>query len=173
MSQWDQLAKRVAVAAEHRWVDVAQWFVERCESEIEKVFGMALVGVLMSSQLERKYDQVAVFNDVFSWPDCLPEDGVFAYTQATVGPYRADFLVIVRREDRPPVFIVIECDGRAFHDATAKQADRDRARDRWMVARGIVVLRFSGSEVWRDPIKCADEVEAQIVLALGPSRQRA
>lgn len=45
-----------------------------------------------------------------------------------------------------------------FHEKTREQARRDRARERALQATGIVVIRFTGSEIWRNPSKCAEEV---------------
>lgn len=54
--------------------------------------------------------------------------------------------------------IVVECDGHAFHERTKEQAARDRSRDRALQERGFVVYRFTGSEIYRDPGRCAKEV---------------
>lgn len=58
---------------------------------------------------------------------------------------------------RSPV-IVVECDGHNFHERTKDQARHDKERDRWMLSKGIRVFRFTGSEIFADPIKCAMEV---------------
>jgi hypothetical protein len=60
----------------------------------------------------------------------------------------------------PPFLIAVECDGHDFHEKTKEQAAADKARDREIVAAGITVLRFTGSEIWKDAEKCAQEVEA-------------
>jgi len=73
--------------------------------------------------------------------------------------YTPDF-AIVRPGWRAqgPLPMVIEVDGRDFHERTREQAEHDRARDRFMTGRGAVVLRFTGSEVWRDAGRCVEEV---------------
>jgi len=58
--------------------------------------------------------------------------------------------------------LVVECDGYEWH----KDKDsfiRDRKRDRALKAVGYDVFRFSGSEIVRDPISCANELHKYII----------
>ncbi len=108
----------------------------------------------------------------------LREAGIEAVPQARFGPYRLDFLI--ERDTRQ---IGIEADGRDFHEA-----DRDAERDADLLARGMeVVLRFTGSEIWRDAAACAARVvsclehpprrpiadPATLLQALDPSQEAA
>lgn len=52
----------------------------------------------------------------------------------------------------------IECDGFDFHDRTPQQAAYDRARDRELIRACLTVIRFAGTEIYRDPDRCANEV---------------
>ena len=72
--------------------------------------------------------------------------------------YRADFAFLPLKGSACPPFIV-ELDGHNFHERTKKQAARDRSRDRAMQASGFQVIRFTGSELWRDPLKCVRDVQ--------------
>ena len=76
-------------------------------------------------------------------------------SQEQVGPYRVDFVLEAYGTE-----VVIEVDGHEFHEKTKEQASRDKARDRYLVAQGHVILRFTGSEVWANPFKCAQEAFA-------------
>jgi hypothetical protein len=91
--------------------------------------------------------------------------------QAHVDGWRVDFLIRawtggavwtpgVGRQDGKPRWrsLVAECDGHDFHERTKEQAARDRARDRGVAAKGYDVFRFTGSELWRDPMGCAEQV---------------
>jgi very-short-patch-repair endonuclease len=78
--------------------------------------------------------------------------------QAQIGPYRADFLLTCRADDHTRR-LVVECDGHDYYERTKEQAQRDKARDRYMVAEGITVIRFTGSEIRRDPRHCRDQIE--------------
>jgi hypothetical protein len=48
-------------------------------------------------------------------------------------------------------YVAVECDGHDFHEKTKAQAARDKKRDRDLQSLGWRVLRFTGSEVFRDP----------------------
>ena len=89
---------------------------------------------------------------ILGWLDHNDIKGVGVGTQMPVGPYRAD--IVVETHDR---ILVVECDGQAFH-CSEEQIARDKRRDRYFAARGISVMRFTGSEIHRDPRGCAAEV---------------
>ena len=69
--------------------------------------------------------------------------------------YRLDFALM---HPGNGVFLAIEVDGREFHDRTTEQGRRDRQRDRALTAAGWTVVRFSGSEIFRDAARCVREV---------------
>lgn len=75
--------------------------------------------------------------------------------QGQIGPYRVDFLI--EDERKPGRRLVIECDGHDYHERTKEQAKSDRKRDRWLMANGYLVMRFTGSEIWTAPLECACE----------------
>lgn len=84
---------------------------------------------------------------------------VWVGLQTPMGSYRADFTFTVQSwKDEAWRTLVVECDGHDFHERTKEQASRDRARDRWMAEQGYTVFRFTGSELYRDPMKCAEQV---------------
>jgi very-short-patch-repair endonuclease len=69
--------------------------------------------------------------------------------------YRMDFAVV--DDEGPRLFI--ECDGKAFH-STAAQIANDRAKDKAAIAAGIPLLRFTGSEIFRNPNACTEAIFA-------------
>lgn len=73
--------------------------------------------------------------------------------QKPVGPYRTDLVL-----SREGVEIHVETDGHQFHEKTKEQARHDKKRDRFYVAQGLPVLRFTGSEVFESPENCVAEV---------------
>ena len=73
-------------------------------------------------------------------------------TQVPIGRYRVDFLW-------PDLNLVVETDGRDTHDGFIAFRN-DRVRDRAVKAAGLEVLRFTGTEVLREPRKVACEVSA-------------
>lgn len=91
------------------------------------------------------------------------------FAQVGIGPYTVDFL-IARRPGGSDLtnFCVIECDGHDFHERTKKQAEHDKKRDRFLQAEGFPVLRLTGSEIWRDPMRTAWNVLLQAVECARP-----
>lgn len=67
-------------------------------------------------------------------------------TQVSIGKYRVDFLL-----EWNACRIVVECDGHEFHEKTKSQAQRDKSRDRYLTSQGYHVLRYTGSEIYKDP----------------------
>jgi very-short-patch-repair endonuclease len=71
--------------------------------------------------------------------------------------YRLDFLIRHRSASGPYAFVAVECDGHEYHDRSSADAARDKARDRFLAELGITVLRFTGSEIFRDANACAKQ----------------
>lgn len=86
----------------------------------------------------------------------MREEGMSPRAQFGIGPYRADFAFPDRR-------LVVECDGRAWHDAA-----RDMRRDVRLREMGWEVFRISGSDVVRTPTECARSV-ADVLFSLAPA----
>lgn len=98
---------------------------------------------------------------------------IFAAPQVQIGEYRVDFLFVAERyPPEPPIYVAVECDGHDFHDKTKEQAARDKSRDRDLLAHGVMVMRFTGSELWADACACADEVLALIKSELAECAHR-
>lgn len=72
------------------------------------------------------------------------------YPQHPVGKYRLDFAI-------PDKLIAIELDGHEYHK-TKYQRTHDAQRDRWLYGQGWHVLRFTGTEIYRDLDRCIDEI---------------
>lgn len=144
--------------------------LERCESPIERMLAIALVNMEMpfffGIALSQRPDPWLPLNDyteerLRAWVSMNDTDeGAVLYPQQPVLDYRVDFLLVVKLSaSEDLVRVVIECDGHNFHERTKEQAARDRQRDRAMTAAGYRVFRFTGSEIYRDPFKCASEVQ--------------
>lgn len=117
--------------------------VPGCESPIEHMMAIALFHAIGFDMLER----TGVGPD---WDPVTPACDVLP--QHAVGKFRVDLALIA-----PGVKVAIECDGHDFHEKTKKQAAKDKARDRAITAAGYSVLRFTGSEIWANPMGCAEE----------------
>lgn len=111
------------------------------------------------------YDEL---NEVVSVDELTPErlaqaSSALIVPQAQIAElaWRVDFVVFLSTYDkdvRPPR-LVIECDGHDFHERTKEQAARDRKRDRDLQALGVPILRFTGSEIFRDVDGCIDQID--------------
>lgn len=116
----------------NRWFDCRKNSME-IKSPIEKIMSIILVSVndMISREISRN--------------DC---PSIIDYPQEQIGEYQVDFLVKIF--DNPDKKYVIECDGHDFHEKTKEQAKYDKQRERFLVANGYNVLRFSGSEIIGD-----------------------
>lgn len=110
--------------------------IDRCESPIERLLAVAL-------------EQQAI-DSYWGWEP-----------QYEVGNYRADFLVWFFDPDLddplPRGEVLVEADGHDFHEKTKDQARHDKRRDRLIQQQGFHIIRFAGSEIYRDPFACARE----------------
>ena len=77
--------------------------------------------------------------------------------QVKCGIYTADFLITMHGPCAAK-HVVVECDGHDFHQKTKEQAAHDKKRDRWFTKKGMVVLRFTGSEIFKDVGKCGEDI---------------
>lgn len=137
-----------------QFAEVRQQVHAACQSPIETRMADALMtcGILLEGRPPECIGPTELPNFDQSFRPAL-----IIAPQRPIGAYRADFAlwfcsILV------PVRMVVECDGHDFHEKTKEQARRDKARDRYMLARGWPVMRFTGSEIHQDPEKCADEV---------------
>lgn len=97
-----------------------------------------------------------------------PLSTAFVEKQVLISGWRVDFVVhyparqrVYDENDDPNLDrLIVECDGHDFHERTKQQAARDRSRDRVAQHDGLPIFRFTGSEIWNDPLGCADEVLA-------------
>lgn len=73
---------------------------------------------------------------------------------------KVDFLyeLIIREDESRNIKLVIECDGHDFHEKTKEQAQKDKSRDRFLLSKGYHVMRFTGSEIYRNPRECVSEI---------------
>lgn len=134
--------------------------VRNCESPIERLLAWGLV-----------LDQSALSGDAWLVPPC-PMEKLATYlghwsmplaitvgtNQCVVGDYRVDFLFYAKRAGHTDFWLAVECDGHDFHEKTKEQAQKDKSRDREVLALGVQTIRFTGSEIWMNPLRCADVV---------------
>jgi very-short-patch-repair endonuclease len=137
--------------------------LKACESPIEINLALAFF------QLAYDEPELPVF---FYSPDEPPvfKSGLHVQPQFPVGRYRLDFLVVMAGKDiNPPLLFAVECDGHEFHERTPQQAARDKQRDRTLTKHGLRVMRFTGSEINRDPDHCVRELLDATIKIRGAS----
>lgn len=134
----------IAILIDHLSLDIAL-AIDDCQSPIEKAFSLYF----------NRYINLSVFgrgiSEVFECTNQAPiniEDK----------NYRVDFLVeYANQKTSYAQQFVIECDGHDFHEKTKEQAANDRQRERKLIQQGFIVIRFTGSEIYNAPAKCARE----------------
>lgn len=143
------------------------------ESPIEKLFLAAFLWDLLNWRIVEIRDGMEHWVAVNSTPDPVH---MVIIPQAQIGSFRVDFLVRAYTEliaGRPQVAqMVIECDGHDFHERTKQQARKDRSRDRLLQQQGFLIFRFTGSELWENPIRCASEAYRALWKAAGEGAER-
>lgn len=68
---------------------------------------------------------------------------------------RADLLIWKPSDEK--FKLVVECDGFKYH-SNKESFESDRMRDRRLKQKGYDVIRFSGGEIWRDPVAVSSEL---------------
>lgn len=139
-----------------RWDNLIEDF-ERgaalCESPIEELMLAALMNDI-------ELHDGSMFSMIGTIQELEAHRGpeFFIAPQSQIGRYRVDFAVAWWRPQGGLSRLAVECDGHDFHEKTKEQAQRDKARDRWLMSRGWPVIRFTGSEIYADAEKCAYDV---------------
>jgi very-short-patch-repair endonuclease len=160
-----KICEAAAEQVKTRIIEEGFCFKSPAESPIEEVFGTAAFAWF-------EYISCRPFNtpaaDLFDGvcarlaqqdPDPYNDEHVLATNQYQIDDMRVDFCFAGRNWRTGKVFrLVVECDGHDFHERTKEQAANDRGRDRALQERGYVVFRFTGAEIWRDPIACVSQV---------------
>lgn len=158
MSIRDQVAEmltaEIDLAIDQFW---SSEYASKCGSEIERAFAAAMI---LGGRPHRI--GIAEGREIVQ-----PGDIWFLEPQVTIGPYRVDFLLgSPARKDDLLNCVAIECDGHAFHERTKEQAAHDKARDRFLSTQVGRVLRFTGSEIYRDSSACISEALTMLDLVM-------
>lgn len=84
--------------------------------------------------------------------------------------YIADFViysaVVDNKTKKLSKPIIIECDGYEYH-SKKEQMSRDYKRERALKLNGFDILRFTGSQIYNEPIVCVREIAKYISNILG------
>jgi very-short-patch-repair endonuclease len=102
-----------------------------------------------------------VFMTLIDLADCFGRYDLNFRPQVSIGKYTVDFLIEYSplESSESCKKIIIECDGHDFHEKTKEQAAHDKKRDRHFIKLGYIVLRYTGSEIYKDRFKVWSDVE--------------
>lgn len=116
-----------------------------CKSPIEKIFFLAFNIVRMFRSNE--------------FPDYVVGISVFPQFEVETESkkYCADFYIVVEGY-KDEIDIIVECDGHDFHEKTKKQVAYNNEREYAIKKAGYDILRFSGSQIYENPFKCANDI---------------
>lgn len=160
----------------------AELAAERCQSPVEETM---FVGLLLAALM--KHAVPVVPSTALVSPPCCDDPVIqqesallLVCPQHSIGDVHVDFRVsfyalAFDEGQKPPRYlrratgtVLVECDGHDFHERTREQARRDKRRDRELQKLGFPVFRYTGSDVWRDPLGAALEVVDEAIRRCGP-----
>lgn len=130
-------------------IDEVSCMLEYLESPIEKILYIALIK-------EIKKTNYYWYIDAQTEIECDEKT------------YRADFTIeydeICNNNLDENFKLDIECDGYEFHQKTKEQVRKDNEREYNLKTSGWDILRFSGSQIYNEPTKCAKDILKYIAL---------
>lgn len=127
----------------------------QCESPIEQAYCLSLFQLPGVKAVEGGFDHSLLANLYGRAP------AITVFAQQPILAYRADFLLVgTSPHYAEPLFVIAECDGEAFHSAR-EQRRRDDARQAALANCGFKVIRFTGSELFRQPQRVASRTLAE------------
>ena len=129
--------------------------INNCQSPIEEMLVYPLMNSLdVLGASVPKVTKVCMSPQVAVKPN--GENYILDFGIAVYLDHKEDFLMFA-----------VECDGHDFHEKTKEQARKDKQRERDIMSMGCTVIRFTGSEIYKDPYKCASEVRKIILAKIG------
>jgi very-short-patch-repair endonuclease len=150
----EQLAE---VAASDAWMAYENWKIGM-ESPIERLLFIGMYSIVPANEMSA---MPLMFCEIINQDRIHPKQEerirqhgtLLIQLQHRLLDWPADFVLSCPSISSKKV--IVECDGHDFHERTKEQAARDRSRDRATQAAGHIMLRYTGSEIYRDPLGCA------------------
>lgn len=149
-----------------RQISNEPFLVRAARSPIEKLMAWAFVGRgmwtgkvdhLMFNEGDDDHTLDGLRRECVVRAGTTPECKILVGSQIRCDQYVVDFGAAISMFNKPPLIVVIECDGHEFH-TSKDQFTRDKAKDRHLLQKGFRVMRFSGSEIYVDAGARAQEV---------------
>jgi len=169
-------ARDLVKTTNRRRLEALGKILELCESPVEQILLAALFnrwGGEAHVELKRLQCHFGAdfptYDGIFT-ACCEPQRSVTTWHEDR---YRVDFYIYLTRfgtvgatpdnHFSPElVKLVVEVDGHEFHEKTKEQASRDRERGRNLLLAGCPVIRFTGSDVFKNPDGCAEKIDEQL-----------
>ena len=135
---------------------VNAFYYDECESPIEVILNFA-------------FDMVAFCTEGYgSSIYLIPQYEVVANGKN----YRIDLFFDSNECESPfahfkPYKLAIECDGHDYHEKTKAQVKKNNQRDLDLKMEGYDIIHFSGSQIYNEPLKCANDLIKYILLHVG------
>lgn len=158
--------------------------LEHCESPVERILAIALIAdghnaerAMYTAWLKEAIKDASGLGEVpiLGNSQIMPltdraGEIVFCQFPVRVGnrTFRLDFAIFTYWGEK----IAVEVDGHEFHEKTKEQAARDKSRDRELITSGWTVVRFTGSEIWKDPEGCVGQIDRVCSAIRHKSTQR-
>lgn len=121
--------------------------IEGCESPIEQLLKIELQKLNLISTIK--------FNPYIDVVDIINQETI----ECGKKKYRVDFLIPVIYKNQENICFIVECDGYEFHQKSKEQVKKDNERTRNLQKQGYEIIRFSGSEIWKNVNECALEIK--------------
>lgn len=131
----------------------------KCESPIEKILCVAL-DIVTFFRLKEFSDY-----DFFYYP----QSEIFCAEKV----YRADFHFYIencKNSEKPNYEFLVECDGYEYHHKEKWQVKRDNKRDYEIKRAGYEILHFSGTQIYENPMECANDIIDYALGKIGAER---
>lgn len=115
-----------------------------------------------------------IFKTAFDlYMQLLNKEYIFLFSQVTIKVEKKKYIVdfyfeqdqYVNRFDTDKK-IIIECDGHEFHQKTKEQVKHDNEREYDLKMAGYEIIRFSGSQIYNEPFKCAEDAYNYIIKSI-------
>lgn len=129
---------------------------EACESPIEQLLCTAMFSLLGCKAMTHNCFDRSMLPQMGD--DLASEPAAYLFSQQPIGRYRVDFLLVaINPRRRSARFIIIECDGKAFHSSD-DQRKADAKRDAEINAFGYTVMHITGSDLRVDMPRVLDSI---------------
>lgn len=161
------MQKNVEKYLEKRAKDLAEEWVERVWGIVEAIKLTpieSLFYIEWEKETASRYDEIPLYYyDNERMPFLYPQWELEVKKGKEKKKYRVDFLIIMKdlrnwdEPDKKENTVIIEIDSYLWHGSTPEQFTKEKERERELTNAGYKIIRFSGREVYKNPIKCVED----------------